>query len=59
MKSLLDEVMALQPTLRQGAERAIDYIRRMMKDDERFADCRTFDDYLRKAGDLAGAAADA
>ena len=53
MKSLLDEVMALQPPLNQGAERAIDYIRRMMKDDERFADCVTFDDYLRKAADLA------
>ena len=53
MKSLLDEVMALQLPLRRGAERAIDYIRRMMKDDERFADCRTFDDYLRKAGDFA------
>ncbi len=53
MKSLLDEVMALQPPLNQGAERAIDYIRRMMKDDERFADCVTFNHYVRKAADLA------
>ena len=53
MKSLLDEVMALQPTtIRPEAERAIDFIRAMPKDDERFADCRTFDDYLRKATEI-------
>jgi hypothetical protein len=53
MKSLLDEVTALQPTtIRPDAERAIDFIRAMPKDDERFADCRTFDDYLCKAAEI-------
>jgi hypothetical protein len=41
-----EEVTALQPaTIRPEAERVIDFIRAMPKDDERFADCRTFDDY--------------
>ena len=53
MKSLLVEVMALQPTtIRPEAERAIDFIRAMPKDDERFAVCRTFDEYLRKATEI-------
>jgi len=53
MKSLLDEVSALQPTtVGPEAERAIDFIRAMPKDDEQFADCRTFDDYLRKAAEI-------
>ena len=53
MKSLLDEVTALQPTaVRPEAERAIDFIRAMPKDDDRFADCQTFDDYLHKAAEI-------
>ena len=53
MKSLLVEIMALQPTtISPEAERAIDFIRAMPKDDERFAVCRTFDEYLRKATEV-------
>ena len=52
MKSLLDEVTALQPTIRPEAERAIDFIRATSKDDERFAECRTFEDYVRKAAEI-------
>jgi hypothetical protein len=53
MKSLMDEVTALQPTtITPEAKRAIDFIRAMPKDDERFADCRTFDDYLRNATEI-------
>jgi hypothetical protein len=53
MKSLLDEVTALQPTtIRPEAERAIDFIRAMPRDDEQFTDCRTFDDYLHKAAEI-------
>ena len=54
MKSLLDEVMALVPTtIRPKAARAIDFIRALSRDDERFAECRTFEDYLRKAAEIA------
>ena len=57
MKSLLDEVTALQPTtIRPEVERAIDFIRAMPKDDERFADCRTFEDYLRTAAEITAPA---
>ena len=52
MKSLLDEVTALQPTIRPEAERAIDFIRATSKDDSRFAECRTFEDYVRKAAEI-------
>lgn len=53
VKSLLDDVMALEPTtIRPEAERAIDFIRAMPKDDERFADCRTFAAYLGKATEI-------
>ena len=46
-------VMALQPTtIRPEAERAIDFIRGMSKDDERFAECRTFEDYMSKAAEI-------
>jgi hypothetical protein len=49
-KALADEVMALQPTeIRPEMERAVDFVRAMKKDDERFAKCRTFNDYVRKA----------
>jgi hypothetical protein len=49
MKSLLDEVTALQPTtIKPEAERAIDFIRAMPKDDEQFSKCQTFADYLHK-----------
>ena len=45
--------MALQPTtIRPEAERAIDFIRGMSKDDERFAECRTFEDYMNKAAEI-------
>ena len=61
MKSLLDEVKRLAACgdQRALAERGIGFIRRMMKDDERFADCVTFDDYLRKAADFADVKNDA
>ena len=49
IKSLLDEVTALQPTtIKPEAERAIDFIRAMPKDDEQFSKCQTFADYLHK-----------
>ena len=53
MRPLLDELMALQPTtIKPEAARAIDFIRGMPKDDERFAVCQTFADYLRKATEI-------
>ena len=53
MRPLLDELMALQPTtIKPEAVRAIDFIRGMPKDDERFAVCQTFADYLRKATEI-------
>jgi hypothetical protein len=53
MKALVDEVLALQPTeIKPEGLRAIDFIRAMPKDDERFAICRTFADYLRRAIDI-------
>ena len=49
MKSLLNEVMALQPTeIKPEGLRAIDFIGAMAKDDEQFSKCQTFADYLRK-----------
>ena len=53
MRPLLDELMALQPTtIKPEAVRAIDFIRGMPKDDERFAVCQTFADYLWKATEI-------
>ncbi|MGP0002635.1 MAG: hypothetical protein ACLPKW_33555, partial [Acetobacteraceae bacterium] len=53
MKSLLDEVTALQPTtVRPDVERGFDFIRAMSKDDERFAECGTFEDYMNKAAEI-------
>ena len=53
MRPLLDELMALQPTtIKPEAVRAIDFIRGMPKDDERFAVCQTFADYLCKATEI-------
>ena len=53
MRPLLNEHMALQPTtIKPEAARAIDFIRRMQRDDERFAVCQTFADYLRKATEI-------
>jgi hypothetical protein len=50
MKTRLDQLTALQPTtINPETALAIDFIRAMLKDDERFADCRTFYDYLLKA----------
>ena len=54
MKSLLDELLALRPDrIRGEALIAFDFIRRMARDDERFADCKTFHDYLTKAAEIA------
>ena len=49
MKSLLDEFMALQPPIGPQVEQAINCIRTMQEDDERFTDCRTFHDYINRA----------
>ena len=53
MKALLLEIMALQPTtIRPDVERGFALIRGMSKDDERFAECRTFEDYMNKAAEI-------
>ena len=53
MKALLNELMALlPPTIGPEAERAMIFIADMTKDDERFAECQTFDDYVHKAAEI-------
>jgi hypothetical protein len=49
MKALLDELMSLSPTIGPETGRAFGFIRAMSQDDERFAECFRFVDYLRKA----------
>ena len=52
-KALLNEFMALAPTtIHPEIERAVIFIGDMTKDDERFAACRTFEDYLRRAAEV-------
>ena len=55
VKTLSDEYLALQDVGPEAA-RAIEFIRGMSQDDERFANCATWSDYVILAGKLSDAA---
>jgi hypothetical protein len=54
MKTLTDEILTCQPTIREQGQRVIEQIRVMSRDDPQFADCTTFTQYLDKANEIIG-----
>ena len=53
MRLLLEDLMALRPTtIKPEVERAVCFIGDMKRDDERFAHCQTFEDYLLAAAEI-------
>ena len=57
MRLLLEDLMALRPTtIKPEVERAVCFIGDMKRDDERFAHCQTFEDYLLAAAEITAPA---
>ena len=53
VKALIDELIALQVTFQPDGVRAVEFIRGLSRDDERFADCATWNANVTLAGKLS------